>query len=39
MTDDERELWTDLPVLFNVNSGFFIVSRSLCIPLIFSSIL
>ncbi|KAL2802556.1 FAD dependent oxidoreductase-domain-containing protein [Aspergillus granulosus] len=24
MTEAERELWKDLPVLFNVNSGFFI---------------
>ncbi|KAL3485762.1 FAD dependent oxidoreductase [Aspergillus germanicus] len=24
MTEDERKLWKDLPVLFNVNSGFFI---------------
>ncbi|EED19258.1 fructosyl amine:oxygen oxidoreductase [Talaromyces stipitatus ATCC 10500] len=23
MTDEERKLWKDLPVLFNVNSGFF----------------
>jgi sarcosine oxidase/L-pipecolate oxidase len=26
MTDEERNLWKELPVLFNVNSGFFIVS-------------
>lgn len=26
MTEEERKLWKDLPVLFNVNGGFFIVS-------------
>jgi sarcosine oxidase / L-pipecolate oxidase len=25
MTEEERNLWKDLPVLFNVNAGFFIV--------------
>jgi sarcosine oxidase/L-pipecolate oxidase len=32
LTEAERELWKDLPVLFNVNSGFFIVRLSLPSP-------
>jgi sarcosine oxidase/L-pipecolate oxidase len=32
MAEAERALWKDLPVLFNVNSGFFIVSSSYLFP-------
>lgn len=37
MTDEEREKWKDLPVLFNVERGFFMVRISFSmIPLIYS---
>lgn len=35
MTPEERELWKNLPVLFNVNAGFFIVTLILPQSVIF----
>lgn len=36
LTQEERKLWKDLPVLFNVNSGFFIVSPTLLMPKLYT---